>query len=107
MQIPEDVERLMEKKKAEQAAHNISIQPYIIAVGNNLREITYTLVIIDSMRYKFDGTLKALDILFKSFHVLKAEYTIECSHIWTLIQKGVYIKRPTTGLMITQRFRKM
>lgn len=45
---------------------------------------------VDEIKYQFESGLKALDTLFKLFHVFKAEYPIQSAHIYTLIQKGVY-----------------
>jgi len=68
----------------------LTVQPYIIVVGETLENIKTFFVCVDSILYEVPSTLKALDICFKAFHVLDAEYPSASEHIWQLIQVGLY-----------------
>ena len=54
--------------------YGIQLQPFIIVVGPTSSEITGYYVNVDDMRYRFESILAAVDLCFKSFHVLHAEF---------------------------------
>lgn len=71
-----------------------TVQPFIIIVGLSLREIESYYVVVDDILYKLDNILRAIDICFKIFMVLDAQYPIECEQIWLFFQLYIY-KQPT------------
>ncbi|EZA51528.1 hypothetical protein X777_09743, partial [Ooceraea biroi] len=70
-----------EKRKEAMKNLGITLQPFIIAVGLTLSEISSLYVCIDKVLYKVPSALKALEICFKSFHVLNAIYPPESKHL--------------------------
>lgn len=58
--------------------------------GPSSTELKTFYVSIDNTLYTAPTVLKAVDICFKSFHVLEARYPKESEHIWLLIQLGIY-----------------
>jgi len=70
------------------------VQPFIIIVGPSVREIESYYVVVDDVLYKLDNILKAIDICFKIFMVLDAQYPIECEQVWLFFQLYIY-KQPT------------
>lgn len=52
--------------------------------------MSHSYVTIDEVLYSTDSTLEALDICFKTFHVLNLSYPDASKHLWMLIQKGLY-----------------
>lgn len=78
--------RFETKKYAE--IRNISVQPYIITVGDDNNLEAY--VCVDETLYKVANTITAIDICFKAFHVFNVKYPGASEHLWTLIQKGIY-----------------
>lgn len=37
-----------------------------------------------------ESTLKAIDVTFKAFHALYANYPVESERIWLFLQKAIY-----------------
>lgn len=68
----------------------ITLQPFIIAVGSTLSEISSFYVCIDQVLYKVPSALKALKVCFKSFHALDAIYPPESEHLWLLLQRSLF-----------------
>lgn len=79
--------RIETKKYAE--TRKISVQPYIITVGDyNTTLEAY--VCVDETLYKMDNMIRAIDICFKAFHVFNLKYPGASEHLWMLIQNGTY-----------------
>ena len=68
----------------------IQVQPFIIVVGPSLSEITGFYVNVEETRYRFESILAAVDLCFKSFHVLHVEYPKASEQVWFFLQKVVY-----------------
>lgn len=62
----------------------------VIVIGPSLTELETIYVRIDDNLYRIESCLKALDVCFKSFHALHAEYAAEAEQIWYFIQKAFY-----------------
>lgn len=60
--------------------------PVIVDTGNNKQ----CLVIFDKTEYEVESPLKAVDVAFKSYHALHADYPIESEHMWMFLQKAIY-----------------
>lgn len=76
------------KKKLER--YGVSDQPLPIIIGESLSNITKCLVKFDSCEYQMETPLKAIDIAFKSYHSLHANYPAESEAMWLFLQKAVY-----------------
>lgn len=74
------------KKKSKE----ITIQPYVLIQGPTLHDIQNIYIVIDEVIVKTTDVLQGLNVTFKSFHVLDAEYPAASEHIWLLLQKVVY-----------------
>lgn len=66
-----------------------TLQPYVLLVGS-AHNIRQSFVVLDDLRWPVSPPLKAMDVCFKLFFVLRAAYPVECRHIWLLIQQCVY-----------------
>ena len=55
-----------------------------------MKEIHQNIVVIDDVLYEVESTLKAIDITFKAFHALHANYPVESERIWLFLQKAIY-----------------
>ena len=42
------------------------------------------------MRYLMESPLEQLDVCFKFFHTLNANYSISCQQVWNFLQRYVY-----------------
>ncbi|XP_025829754.1 uncharacterized protein LOC112904301 isoform X1 [Agrilus planipennis] len=89
VKIPGDIQNSILTKIKEQHFTN-HVQPYIMVVGSTLSNITESYLVIDTSVYKGTSVLQCLDICFKAFHVLSAEYPAESEHIWLLLQHHIY-----------------
>lgn len=87
---PGDIEKAKKCKIDAMFAKGLTVQPYIIIVGQNLNNITQALVVINEHTYSCQSVLEALDFCFKAFIVLDAQYPFQSQHIWYLIQWLVY-----------------
>lgn len=65
-----------------------TLQPLPVIIGNFDKLQSY--IVIDSYTYKVDTVLSCVDVCFKLFHALRAEYPKESHHIWYFFQKYVY-----------------
>lgn len=72
------------------ASISAAVQPYIIVVGNVEDSITVAYVCINSNLWKVGSVLQAVDVCFKSFFVLDAEYQVQAYHLWLFVQRALY-----------------
>lgn len=89
-QIPGDVTKLREDYIKKCKELKLTIQPYVIVVGPTLHEISTSYVCIDDVLYNTSSTLEAIDVCFKTFHVLQLQYPTASEHLWFIIQKCLY-----------------
>lgn len=80
----------LDYRRKAQTAKGLRCQPIIIAVGPTIDALKDFYVAYDNILYKIDSFLKALDVCFKTFHCLDAEYPTEAVHIWLFVQKYFY-----------------
>ncbi|CAH0562823.1 unnamed protein product [Brassicogethes aeneus] len=78
----------IEERKTRLHSLGLTVQPFIVCIGE--QTITSSFVVIDDIKYKLETPIKALDVAFKVFHTVNAEYPAECQHVWLLIQRLVY-----------------
>lgn len=68
-----------------------TLQPFAVLVGLTLDNISQTFVYLtETRRYEVDTPLKALDVLFKSFFALNAQYPIESGQVWLFLQRVIW-----------------
>lgn len=67
-----------------------TLQPFIVIVGQNLRNIDSYYVVVDDVLYKLDNILSAIDTCFKIFMVLDARYPTESEQVWLFLQQYIY-----------------
>ncbi|XP_044263763.1 uncharacterized protein LOC123010733 [Tribolium madens] len=90
VKISGEIENFITERSHRFKALSRTIQPYMIVVGPTVSEVTESYLIIDAYIYKASTTLQCFDLLFKTFHVLCAEYPPEAEHIYLLIQKVIF-----------------
>ena len=66
------------------------MQLFVIVVGPTLLDIEASYVAVDDVLYKVATPLKAVDLCFKIFHALNAQYPIESHGAWFFLQTAVY-----------------
>ena len=80
----------MKRRKQVVLDRGDTLQPFILAVGNDVQNLKEIFVYIDGMKYCMDSPLQALDVCFKSFLALNAQYPKTGQQIWNFIQKYIY-----------------
>lgn len=90
VKLSSDVTNTRDERTKYLKAQGLSFQPQIIVVGSEITKITESYVCFDNLIYKVNSTFQAIDLCFKVFHVINAEYSLESEHLWLLIQKGLY-----------------
>lgn len=63
-----------------------TIQPFILAVGENVLNITEIFLYFDGVKYPFKNFLRAIDICFKTFYVFNLEYPPASFMFWSFFQ---------------------
>lgn len=66
------------------------LQPFIIAVGQDLTCLTHFYIRFDAVTYQIPSLLRALDILYKIYIIYKVRYPLESTSVSYFIQWGVY-----------------
>lgn len=72
------------------ASLSATVQPYVIVVGDVDNSITAAYVCINSNLWKVGSVLQAVDVCFKSFFALDAEYQVQVYHLWLFVQRALY-----------------
>ncbi|XP_044760070.1 uncharacterized protein LOC123317551 [Coccinella septempunctata] len=87
VKVPGDIERA---NKEFMYQRGLTVQPYLIIVGQSLSNVTSAYVVINNNLYNTVSVLDAVDFCFKAYHMLDAKYSYESHHIWYLIQWSLY-----------------
>lgn len=89
------METTLEQRQQRYANFNLTAQPIPVIIGDVLGIIDSSYVCFNSIRYKVDTPIKAVDTCFKMYHALQAEYPKECDSTWMFIQTYIFkIKTP-------------
>lgn len=67
----------------------VTFQPLIVCVGVP-DKILASYIVIDDIKYMVPSLLRAVDVIFKVFHVLDCQYPASCQPVWTFIQKYIF-----------------
>ncbi|XP_036145903.1 uncharacterized protein LOC105841087 [Monomorium pharaonis] len=98
-----NLEMTIKKHRELMEKYNLTLQPFIIAVGP-LEQLEVVYVIINEEKYVFQHIIDGVDFCFKSFYALRAEYPTSCKQVWTYIQKEIYgLKDTQTNYQSVQR----
>ncbi|XP_034952427.1 uncharacterized protein [Chelonus insularis] len=84
-----DIEKIHEDKVTQMRKKKTTVQPYILGIGNTLKDVNSFMVILDKPLYRFDSPLTALLICFKIFYVWNVGFPLQSKQIWTLLQHGI------------------
>ncbi|CAI6374956.1 unnamed protein product [Macrosiphum euphorbiae] len=90
-----EIQETITRKGSKLIEFGQTLQPFVIIVGHSLKEISSYLVVVDNTFYRLNSIIASVDCCFKIFLTLNAEYPVESSGIWYLIQRGLYnLKTP-------------
>ena len=81
---------LKEQRFAFAASKKITVQPYIAVVGESISKIETAYLFINDVEYQVPNFKTALDLCFKSYHVLNAKYPIQSEQVFLFLQLALY-----------------
>ena len=64
-----------------------SIQPFLLCIGTAIDNITEIYIYFDQIKYGFKLFTRAVDIVFKIFHLFNLKYPEACLTFWTFVEK--------------------
>lgn len=86
-EIKQSVEQRLKTLKNK----GVSPQPYVMVVGESLKDIKTFLVIVNaSALYQTTNILQAVDTCYKAIWSLNVEYGCDSYAIWYFLQRGLY-----------------
>ncbi|CAH0547975.1 unnamed protein product [Brassicogethes aeneus] len=85
-----DLEPELSLRASKYANYKLTSQPIPVIIGESLSNIEGCYVCFNDIRYRVDTPLKAVDLCFKVYHTLNAEYPKECDSVWMFIQTYIY-----------------
>lgn len=93
-----DIKNAIANRLQKYELFKLRMSPQAILVGEDEDSIEKSFVRIDNVLYEVENPLKALDITFKSMHVLDTEYHAECKREWLFLERAVYNINVEKGL---------
>jgi len=66
------------------------LQPFLLVEGPTYSDINKIYIIINEVKYEYDNCLKASDIFFKIFHVMRIKYPAQSEHIYEAIEVMIF-----------------
>ncbi|XP_063359972.1 uncharacterized protein LOC134655414 [Cydia amplana] len=85
-----EIKNKLEQYQKMHLSRGTTFQPLVIAVGPTSKDLKDFYVAVESVLYKVDQLLKAVDVCFKVIHVTNVQYPLECLSVWSFIQKYFY-----------------
>ncbi|KAI0221940.1 hypothetical protein LSAT2_026801, partial [Lamellibrachia satsuma] len=85
-----DLAAYLRKRREECQKRGVTRQPQILALGDTILVAKEFFLLYEEVIYEVDSLVKAVDICFKIFFVLNAQYPAEAADVWTFIQKGLF-----------------
>ncbi|CAH1102910.1 unnamed protein product [Psylliodes chrysocephalus] len=84
-----DLDSIVKRRTEKLRLHHLTLQPFLVILGE-LNNITRIFVCIDEVKYPCDSILRALEVLFKTFHAFDVRYPAESEHVWTFLEEILY-----------------
>lgn len=88
------------KLRQEAKVQKSTIQPCLIALGQNLFESKHFYTFCDGIMYKFNSIIAAVDICFKLFYVLNLEYPLKSHNAWMFFERNVYKMKTSSSNLL-------
>ncbi|KAJ8686071.1 hypothetical protein QAD02_021865 [Eretmocerus hayati] len=91
VKVISDLESALSHLRQKAKSVKRTLQPLPVIVDNNVQGVPpLCYVVIDSLRYRVESVLSAVDLCFKSFFALHAQYPIQSEGPWLLLQRAIY-----------------
>lgn len=85
-----DLEKQLEGMKKTVEKKGTELQLFPVIVGENLKNITSSYVILDDRPIRVESPLRAIEVSFKAYHALHCTYPIQSERLWIVIEKALY-----------------
>ncbi|XP_067629384.1 uncharacterized protein [Eurosta solidaginis] len=82
-----DYQRRYDELKGKAMEKCTTLQPLILVIGEELKSLESYYIVSDGVLYKVPTFVRALDILFKLFHVFNLKYPIEAKFLYDFMEK--------------------
>ncbi|KAM7350821.1 uncharacterized protein ACRADG_009264 isoform 2-T2 [Cochliomyia hominivorax] len=86
----DNYEIILGQQKEKYYNKNLTIQPFLIVVGQSIYTLEEFYVYFNNILFKFDSFLKSLDVCFKIMNTLSLEYPKACQGPWLFIEEYFY-----------------
>ncbi|XP_043468224.1 uncharacterized protein LOC122502305 isoform X2 [Leptopilina heterotoma] len=85
-----DIKSAIKRVRDRATARKETTQPFAVIVGEDLHNITDCYISVDNILYNVDSPVKAIDVTFKIFQAIHAQYPKHAEPLWLLLQICVY-----------------
>ncbi|XP_067613875.1 uncharacterized protein [Eurosta solidaginis] len=82
-----DYQRRYDELKSKAMEKCTTLQPLILVIGEELKSLESYYIVFDGVLYKVPTFVRALDLLFKLFHVFNLKYPIEAKFLYDFMEK--------------------
>lgn len=90
-QNSKDMDDLIEKRDAFNCDNKLSdLQPYVVVCGSLTHTESTFVVLKKNVKYKVESTIKAVDLCFKIFFVLRLKYSLGCQYAWAFFHENIH-----------------
>lgn len=86
----DELEPALERRRHTSEERKETCQPVPVVVGDLTIGKLKSFVSCDDILYPIESVLKSVDICYKLYHTLNANYPAESRHTWHFMQKFVY-----------------
>lgn len=87
---PFDLDLHIKNIKKAAVDEKLTIQPFILGIGEDIFKIKTYVTYYDGILCKFDNAIAAFDCCFKLFYVLNLEYPTKCFNFWLFVQLVIF-----------------
>lgn len=85
-----DIRTTVQSKQTKFQECGLTVQPFIIIVGESLDNIKTYFVVINEVFYAVSNILTAVSLCFKIIWVVNAQYPVECHSTWMFVQNAFF-----------------
>jgi len=85
-----DIEAKINLQKERAKLRDLHLQSFLLIEGRTYTEINKIYIVINEVKYEYENCLKALDIIFKIFHVMRIRYPPQSEHIYEAIEIVIF-----------------
>lgn len=85
-----DIDGATKRIRQKYAQLRLSLQPFILAVGNSWRTVEQYVCVLDTNIITFRNIRKAVDFAYKACWVLEVSHSFASVQTWEILQVAIY-----------------